>query len=791
MTPDDWGESSMTPDDWGESGMTPDDWCESVDNQSSEIVMPDIVRHDNRHPCRHTIRHSELFGGRSLKMTDLPAVLGDKSLFKFVQLCSALTVKVTVASCQDRRCHSKSCLDVSGTGWLFDKLPDVEFIERTQRMQGNIYVVTSGHLVHNCLDVPRCTVTFSPTGHTYFRGRKLEVDSVFQVRSTDEVKTYLKCVTPDLDLVYQLYLMIEGVRTLSGGLSLDVKQRLTSMAIVMGYPHGEELALSCGHSAIIRRKLVQEVTEGQQHSQLKNVVTCATDKHYDTVQALLYTAVTCPGFIGAPVITFKDTCSQANGQYSLNIWTHHGVLESSEIGCSSVKANSDEESVVHLTSLFANSIQKTQQNSEFRRRHLGQKTDEHTAQGTHQQPLEMRHQEPLGMTHQQPLGMTHQQPLGMTHQEPIGMTHQEPIDMTHQEPLGMTHQEPLGMTHQQPLGMRHQEPLGMTHQQPLGMRHQQPLDMTHQELLEMTHQQPLDMTHQELLGMTHQQPLDMTHQQPMQNHPTSKTTDQPNLQRPQTHQDAPDKTSLVTNTQTGDKVETMPMLQHPSYPTYITLAKRLESFTNYPASSSQTPEVLAQHGFFYAGYSDCVRCHQCGLGLKSWKHGDDVMTEHKRFRPSCPFLLQISSQRNEVKAREKEHTSQDHTDTSRNGASKLPQIVTSELGPLLPEKGEKVQETKSLLSPVGTVQLSSDLSNKGPSSTTIPCVTGNLPLKLLQHENQKLKELLNCKVCLQNPVKSLFLPCGDLYACETCANNLSHCPQCQKRILGTVTTFFT
>lgn len=62
--------------------------------------------------------------------------------------------------------------------------------------------------------------------------------------------------------------------------------------------------------------------------------------------------------------------------------------------------------------------------------------------------------------------------------------------------------------------------------------------------------------------------------------------------------------------------------------------------------------------------------------------------------------------------------------------------------------------------------------------------------KLLKKENTNLKELMNCKVCRQRPSKSLFLPCGDLYACEECANQLSHCPNCRSRILGTVTTFF-
>lgn len=39
-----------------------------------------------------------------------------------------------------------------------------------------------------------------------------------------------------------------------------------------------------------------------------------------------------------------------------------------------------------------------------------------------------------------------------------------------------------------------------------------------------------------------------------------------------------------------------------------------------------------------AGYADCVRCFQCGLGLRSWKKGDDIFVEHQRHKPQCQFL---------------------------------------------------------------------------------------------------------------------------------------------------------
>lgn len=62
---------------------------------------------------------------------------------------------------------------------------------------------------------------------------------------------------------------------------------------------------------------------------------------------------------------------------------------------------------------------------------------------------------------------------------------------------------------------------------------------------------------------------------------------------------------------------------------------------------------------------------------------------------------------------------------------------------------------------------------------------------VLEREQKYLKQLLVCKVCFKNPVKDLFLPCGELVACLECSKLLTHCPSCNKKILATVTTYFS
>ncbi|KAH9504940.1 Baculoviral IAP repeat-containing protein 7-B [Bulinus truncatus] len=79
-------------------------------------------------------------------------------------------------------------------------------------------------------------------------------------------------------------------------------------------------------------------------------------------------------------------------------------------------------------------------------------------------------------------------------------------------------------------------------------------------------------------------------------------------------------------------------LGHAANPVYSTWNKRMESLVNWPKDHIHSPTALADAGFFYAGYSDCVRCFHCGLGLRSWKPGDDIYVEHERYRPTCSYL---------------------------------------------------------------------------------------------------------------------------------------------------------
>lgn len=80
--------------------------------------------------------------------------------------------------------------------------------------------------------------------------------------------------------------------------------------------------------------------------------------------------------------------------------------------------------------------------------------------------------------------------------------------------------------------------------------------------------------------------------------------------------------------------------------------ERLKTFASWPVKFI-THTDMASAGFYYiahgydvcdchASYCDTVRCAFCGLMLENWEKGDVPMNEHKKWAPSCSFILKNS-----------------------------------------------------------------------------------------------------------------------------------------------------
>ncbi|KAG8229322.1 hypothetical protein J437_LFUL007130 [Ladona fulva] len=64
-------------------------------------------------------------------------------------------------------------------------------------------------------------------------------------------------------------------------------------------------------------------------------------------------------------------------------------------------------------------------------------------------------------------------------------------------------------------------------------------------------------------------------------------------------------------------------------------------------------------------------------------------------------------------------------------------------------------------------------------------------LAALEEENRRYRESHLCKVCLDNEVGVVFLPCGHLVSCVHCAPSLKDCPVCRRSIGACVRTYLS
>ncbi|XP_053564555.1 baculoviral IAP repeat-containing protein 2 [Bombina bombina] len=61
----------------------------------------------------------------------------------------------------------------------------------------------------------------------------------------------------------------------------------------------------------------------------------------------------------------------------------------------------------------------------------------------------------------------------------------------------------------------------------------------------------------------------------------------------------------------------------------------------------------------------------------------------------------------------------------------------------------------------------------------------------MEEQLRRLQEERTCKVCMDQEVSIVFIPCGHLVVCKDCAHSLRKCPICRGTIKGTVRTFLS
>ncbi|CAC5385849.1 unnamed protein product [Mytilus coruscus] len=267
-------------------------------------------------------------------------------------------------------------------------------------------------------------------------------------------------------------------------------------------------------------------------------------------------------------------------------------------------------------------------------------------------------------------------------------------------------------------------------------------------------------------------------------------------------------------------------IDNPKYPKYATRIARLDSFKHWQTYLTQSPDEMVSAGFFFTGTGDHCRCFFCGGGLRNWEPGDQPWIEHARWYQNCAFVRNCKGERfirdvqtNNMQTEIVETNELPNTITPLDDFRNIPAVRSvSQFG-----YDEKlVKEAYDTLKKAGTADITStalletifnleeksketqENSNKTKpgmeelQSAIGPAITSQvnnepasdpeleLSVRSLEEENQNLKDQQTCKICLDEPIAIVFLPCGHLAACVTCAPGLRRCPICRTFIKGTV-----
>ena len=257
-------------------------------------------------------------------------------------------------------------------------------------------------------------------------------------------------------------------------------------------------------------------------------------------------------------------------------------------------------------------------------------------------------------------------------------------------------------------------------------------------------------------------------------------------------------------------------------------------FATFPVSLEINVDTreLAKAGFYYIGPGDRVRCAFCKVNLHNWKEGDDVYEEHDKYAPACPFMAILEIEKmgvfyqkprnrhmavesNRIKTFAGWKTSQTPEDLARAGFIYMGngdrvkcffcagQLYNWEAGDkpweeharhfpqcsyLLQSKGKAFVERVQTSFSSATGPIRHLTEEKGEELPLIPS-SSERDVKALEAKIKDLKDRKLCKICFDSPFNIVFLPCGHLVCCSTCAPALENCCICRSLIRGTVRVY--
>ncbi|XP_044016513.1 death-associated inhibitor of apoptosis 1-like [Aphidius gifuensis] len=215
--------------------------------------------------------------------------------------------------------------------------------------------------------------------------------------------------------------------------------------------------------------------------------------------------------------------------------------------------------------------------------------------------------------------------------------------------------------------------------------------------------------------------------------------------------------------------------KRPAHPEYASYDARLRTFDVWPKSMPQTKEQLVDAGFYYTGTGDQTQCYHCGGGLKDWEPEDDPWKQHASWFTKCYYVLTVKGQAyiNSV-------IGQNVTAPTKEETMKMD----------LPSYIQKVEQSTSQTTetPISHENNNEKNETEKPSTSTSASASST---SILTNSNKPQKEKNSddarlCKICYNEELGIVFLPCGHIVACVKCAPGMVTCAVCRGRVDMTV-----
>ncbi|XP_048768495.1 baculoviral IAP repeat-containing protein 2-like isoform X4 [Ostrea edulis] len=238
---------------------------------------------------------------------------------------------------------------------------------------------------------------------------------------------------------------------------------------------------------------------------------------------------------------------------------------------------------------------------------------------------------------------------------------------------------------------------------------------------------------------------------------------------------------------------------------YASVKTRILSFDSAPEGLKILKDKLASAGYFYQGYNTKTSCFACGADHENWSESDDPVQEHFKDNPNCSHVLMMKH-KSELRNRSQEPN---YTPPKTVSTARYPEFSSLSIRTASFNEADghlKLNASRIALcglyykgyeDRVQCYHCGTEMSITSHDDPTEKHARLSRDCELLRHEIQTLNEdvdrirnQLQCKVCLNAQVMMTFRPCGHLATCQACADQLSVCPICRSDISDRVKTYF-